>query len=129
MEELLTARAGRRVRILVPQRGDKRALVELATRNAELSYRTRFNETTAAHFDALETLRSRLNLPAIPRRIDCFDISTIQGSDTVASMVVCEDGRMKTKRVPEVSSARARSSRGRVPNPESRPRSRAPDPG
>ena len=64
MEELLTARAGRRVRILVPQRGDKRALVELATRNAELSYRTRFNETTAAHFDALETLRSRLNLPA-----------------------------------------------------------------
>jgi len=89
MEELLTARAGRRVRILVPQRGDKRALVELATRNAELSYRTRFNETTAAHFDALETLRSRLNLPAIPRRIDCFDISTIQGSDTVASMVVC----------------------------------------
>jgi excinuclease ABC subunit C len=95
MEELLTARAGRRVRILVPQRGDKRALVELATRNAELSYRTRFNETTAAHFDALETLRSRLNLPAIPRRIDCFDISTIQGSDTVASMVVCEDGRLK----------------------------------
>ena len=82
-------------RILVPQRGDKRALVELATRNAELSYRTRFNETTAAHFDALETLRSRLDLPAIPRRIDCFDISTIQGSETVASMVVCEDGRMK----------------------------------
>jgi excinuclease ABC subunit C len=95
MEELLTARAGRKVRILVPQRGDKRALVELATRNAELSYRTRFNETTAAHFDALETLRSRLNLPAIPRRIDCFDISTIQGSETVAAMVVCEDGRMK----------------------------------
>jgi excinuclease ABC subunit C len=95
MEELLSARAGRRVRILVPQRGDKRALVELATRNAELSYRTRFNETTAAHFDALETLRSRLSLPAIPRRIDCFDISTIQGSETVASMVVCEDGRMK----------------------------------
>jgi excinuclease ABC subunit C len=95
MEEWLTTRAGRKVRILVPQRGDKRALVELATRNAELSYRTRFNETTAAHFDALETLRSRLSLPAIPRRIDCFDISTIQGSETVASMVVCEDGRMK----------------------------------
>ena len=95
MEEWLTSRAGRRVRILIPQRGDKRALVELATRNAELAYRTRFNETTAAHFDALETLRSRLTLPAIPRRIDCFDISTIQGSETVASMVVCEDGRMK----------------------------------
>jgi len=95
MEEWLSSRASRRVRILVPQRGDKRALVELATRNAELSYRTRFNETTAAHFDALETLRTALALPAIPRRIDCFDISTIQGSETVASMVVCEDGRMK----------------------------------
>jgi excinuclease ABC subunit C len=95
MEEWLSSRAGRRVKILVPQRGDKRALVELATRNAELSYRTRFNENTAANFDALETLRSLLGLPAIPRRIECFDISTIQGSETVASMVVCEDGRMK----------------------------------
>src|SRR6187551_1710859 len=95
MEEWLSARAGRRVKILVPQRGDKRALVELATRNAELSYRTRFNENIAANFDALETLRALLGLPAVPRRIECFDISTIQGSETVASMVVCEDGRMK----------------------------------
>ena len=94
-EEWLSSRAGRRVKILVPQRGDKRALVELATRNAELSYRTRFNELTAAHFEALETLRSVLALSTMPRRIDCFDISTIQGSETVASMVVCEDGRMK----------------------------------
>src|SRR3954468_20717682 len=94
-EEWLSARAGRRVKILVPQRGDKRALVELATRNAELSYRTRFNEITAAHFDALETLRTVIGLPSLPRRIECFDISTIQGSETVASMVVCEDGRMK----------------------------------
>src|SRR6188472_2984742 len=67
----------------------------LASRNAELSYRTRFNEITAAHFDALETLRSVIGLPSLPRRIECFDISTIQGSETVASMVVCEDGRMK----------------------------------
>jgi excinuclease ABC subunit C len=134
MEELLSSRAGRKVRILVPQRGDKRALVELATRNAELSYRTRFNETTAAHFDALETLRSRLNLPAIPRRIDCFDISTIQGSETVAAMVVCEDGRMKKSEYRKfrvrgmrspvsgllfaVSSPESRTSR--MPNPESR---------
>jgi excinuclease ABC subunit C len=95
MEEWLASRAGRRVKILVPQRGDKRALVELATRNAELSYRTRFNENIAANFDALETLRSLLGLSAVPRRIECFDISTIQGSETVASMVVCEDGRMK----------------------------------
>ena len=95
VEEWLSTRAGRRVKIHVPQRGDRRALVELATRNAELSYRTRFNEITAAHFEALETLRSVLALPSLPRRIDCFDISTIQGSETVASMVVCEDGRMK----------------------------------
>jgi excinuclease ABC subunit C len=95
LEAWLSGRAGRRVKISVPQRGDKRSLVELATRNAELSYRTRFNETTAAHFDALETLRSVIGLPSIPRRIECFDISTIQGSETVASMVVCEDGRMK----------------------------------
>ena len=94
-EALLSGRAGRRVRILVPQRGDKRALVDLATRNAELSYRTRFNEITAAHFDALETLRSELGLPGLPRRIECFDISTIQGRETVAALVVCEDGRMK----------------------------------
>src|SRR6478672_2341489 len=75
MEEWLSLRAGRRVKILVPQRGDKRALVELATRNAELSYRTRFNENIAANFDALETLRALLGLPAVPRRIECFDIS------------------------------------------------------
>jgi excinuclease ABC subunit C len=95
MEEWLSSRAERRVKLLVPQRGDKRALVDLATRNAELSYRTRFNELATAQFDALETLRAVLNLPALPRRIECFDISTIQGSETVASMVVCEDGRMK----------------------------------
>jgi excinuclease ABC subunit C len=95
VEQWLSSRAGRRVRLLVPQRGDKRALVELATRNAELSYRTRFNEGTTAHFEALETLRAVLKLNALPRRIDGFDISTIQGSETVASMVVCEDGRMK----------------------------------
>jgi excinuclease ABC subunit C len=95
MEAWLSRLGSRRVRILVPQRGEKRALVELATRNAELSYRTRFNDITASNFEALETLRAELALSAIPRRIECFDISTIQGSETVASMVVCEDGRMK----------------------------------
>jgi excinuclease ABC subunit C len=95
IEAWLSERAGRRVRIAVPSRGDKRALVELATRNAELSYRTRFNEVTAAHFDALERLRASLGLPTLPRRIECFDNSTIQGSETVSAMVVCEDGRMK----------------------------------
>ena len=128
MEEWLSTRAARRVKILVPQRGDKRALVELATRNAELSYRTRFNENTAAHFDALETLRTILGLPSIPRRIECFDISTIQGSETVASMVVCEDGRMKKS---EYRKFRIRGSPGpRIPDPGTRipdPGSRVPD--
>jgi excinuclease ABC subunit C len=95
LETWLAERAGRRVRIVVPQRGEKRGLVDLATRNAALAYQSRFNQTTAAQYDALETLQVVLGLPALPRRIECFDISTIQGSETVASMVVCEDGRMR----------------------------------
>src|SRR5262249_27262298 len=88
-------RAGRKVRIIVPQRGEKRGLVDLANRNAELAYQRRFNQAAAAQYEALNTLQSVLGLPTLPRRIECFDISTIQGSETVASMVVCEDGRMK----------------------------------
>src|SRR5438093_10648652 len=95
LESWLSDRAGHRVHIVVPQRGEKRALVDLANRNAALAYQTRFNQTTAAQYDALETLQAVLALPAIPRRIECFDISTIQGSETVASMVVCDDGRMR----------------------------------
>jgi excinuclease ABC subunit C len=95
LESWLSERAGRRVRILVPQRGEKRGFVDLANRNAALAYQTRFNQTKTAQYDALETLQHVLGLPALPRRIECFDISTIQGSETVASMVVCEDGRMK----------------------------------
>lgn len=125
LESWLSARAGRRVRITVPRRGDRRALVELATRNAELSYRTRFNEITAAHFEALETLRAALGLPAIPRRIDGFDISTIQGSETVASMVVCEDGRMKTSEYRKFRvkgrQALGVGLRAQSPTPEARP--------
>jgi excinuclease ABC subunit C len=95
LEAWLSDRAGRRVRIVVPQRGEKRGFVDLANRNAALAYQTRFNQTKAAQYDALETLQHALSLPALPRRIECFDISTIQGSETVASMVVCEDGRMR----------------------------------
>jgi excinuclease ABC subunit C len=95
LEEWLSDRAGRRVRVSVPRRGDKRALLELATRNAALAYDNRFNAEGTAHYEALDTLRAVLSLPAVPRRIECFDISTIQGSETVASMVVCEGGRMK----------------------------------
>src|SRR6266852_503433 len=95
LEAWLSERSGRRVRIVVPQRGGKRGLVELANRNAALAYQNRFNQATSAEHDALETLRAVLALPSIPRRVECFDISTIQGSETVASMVVCEDGRMR----------------------------------
>src|SRR5262245_17856178 len=95
LEAWLSDCAGRRVRILVPQRGEKRGFVELANRNAALAYQTRFNQGKAAQYEALETLQHALSLPALPRRIECFDISTIQGSETVAAMVVCEDGRMR----------------------------------
>jgi excinuclease ABC subunit C len=95
LESWLSERAGRKVRILVPQRGEKRGLVDLASRNAELAYQRRFNQAAAAQYEALNTLQAVLALPTLPRRIECFDISTIQGSETVASMVVCEDGRMK----------------------------------
>lgn len=95
LEAWLSSRAGRRVRIAVPQRGEKREMIDLVQRNAALAYRTRFDQAGTSHYDALETLKAALKLPALPRRIECFDISTIQGSETVASMVVCEDGRMK----------------------------------
>lgn len=117
LETWLTEIAGRRVRLVVPQRGEKRALVDLATRNAGLVYQHRFNRGTAAQFDALETLRAILMLPALPRRIECFDISTIQGSETVASMVVCEDGRLKRS---EYRKFRVRADRGETPPAQAR---------
>jgi excinuclease ABC subunit C len=95
LEAWLSERSGRRVQVLVPKRGDKRGLVDLAVRNARIAYQARLIDTGLSQYDALETLRSTLALPTIPRRIECFDISTIQGSDTVASMVVCEDGKMR----------------------------------
>ena len=94
LEDWLSQRAGRRVHVLVPRRGDKRGLLDLAARNAAIAYKTRF-EAAAGQWDALEALRAALSLPAIPRRIEGFDISTIQGRETVASLVVAEDGRMK----------------------------------
>ncbi len=95
LEAWLAQKSNRRVRIMVPRRGAKKGMIELAARNAALAYRTRFDANSTANFEALEHLQAALRLPGLPRRIDCFDISTIQGSDTVASMVVCEDGRMK----------------------------------
>ncbi len=120
IEAWLTDRSAHRVRIVVPKRGEKRGLLDLAARNAQVAYQTRFNETVAAHYDALETLRVVLNLPAIPRRIECFDISTIQGSETVAAMVVCEDGRMKRGeyRKFRIRGRRLEVGGGRSENPE-----------
>ena len=97
VERWLSDRAGRRVRLAVPKRGDKRGLLDLATRNAALGYRTRFSDEARARGAALEELRRVLGLAGVPRRIECFDISTIQGSETVGSMVVCEDGRLARK--------------------------------
>ena len=112
LEAWLSARAERKVRILVPQRGDKKDMVELAQRNAAFAYRTRFDKEATAHYDALDLLKGILKLPVLPRRIECFDISTIQGSETVASMVVCEDGRMKKA---EYRKYRVRGAGYRVP--------------
>ena len=95
LEDWLAQKADRKVRIVVPQRGTKKGMMELAHRNAALGYRTRFDQNATANYEALESLQAALRLPKLPRRIDCFDISTIQGSETVASMVVCEEGRMR----------------------------------
>ncbi len=95
LEAWLSARAGRRVTIAVPRSQDRRGLLDLATRNASLAYQTRFSGGAVANYEALESLRAILELPTFPRRIECVDISTLQGAETVASLVVCEDGRMR----------------------------------
>ncbi|MFZ0761716.1 MAG: excinuclease ABC subunit UvrC [Candidatus Sulfotelmatobacter sp.] len=84
-----------RVHILVPQRGDKRALIDLAGTNAKQSYDQRFRVLKPNAKAIQEELREVLSLPELPKRIECFDISHIQGAETVASMVVWEDGKMK----------------------------------
>ena len=84
-----------RVHILVPQRGDKRSLLDLAGTNAKQSYDQRFRVMKPNTKAIQEALQDALATPELPRRIECFDISHIQGAETVASMVVWEDGRMK----------------------------------
>ncbi len=95
LESILSERSGRRVEILTPQRGQKRALLELVEKNAKHSFEQRFRVLKPASKAIAEALEAALALPETPRRIESFDISHIQGSDTVASMVVWEDGRMK----------------------------------
>ncbi|HEY6372479.1 MAG TPA: excinuclease ABC subunit UvrC [Candidatus Sulfotelmatobacter sp.] len=84
-----------RVHILVPQRGDKRSLIDLAGNNAKQSYDQRFRVLKPNAKKIQEELQDVLSLPELPKRIECFDISHIQGAETVASMVVWEDGKMK----------------------------------
>ncbi len=95
LAELLTERTGRRMEILAPQRGEKRSLVDLVCLNAKQSYDQRFRVLQPGMKAIQESLQDLLTLEALPRRIECFDISHIQGAETVASMVVWEDGAMK----------------------------------
>ena len=95
LEEMLSERAGHRVEIFTPQRGQKRAILELVKNNAAHSFEQRFRVLKPTSKAIGEALQNALNLVEQPERIECFDISHIQGSDTVASMVVWEKGRMK----------------------------------
>jgi len=95
LEEVLTERAGHRVEICNPQRGKKHAFLELVEKNAQHSFIQRFRVLKPSSAAIVEAVQSALGLPEPPKRIESFDISHIQGSDTVASMVVWESGRMK----------------------------------
>jgi excinuclease ABC subunit C len=95
LEDVLSESAGRRVEIFNPQRGQKHQFLELVEKNAKHSFMQRFRVLKPSSKAIAEALESALGLPEPPKRIECFDISHIQGSDTVASMVVWEDGKMK----------------------------------
>jgi excinuclease ABC subunit C len=94
-EELLSERRRRRVEILLPQRGTKKAMLSLVEMNAKNSFDQRFRVLKPSSKLIGAALQDALSLPDAPKRIECFDISHIQGTDKVASMVVWEDGRMK----------------------------------
>ncbi len=95
LEEVLSEKRGRKTEIHTPQRGQKKAMLALVETNARHSFDQRFRVLRPSSKAIQEALREALNLPEAPRRIECFDISHIQGTDKVASMVVWENGRMK----------------------------------
>ncbi|PYU48933.1 MAG: excinuclease ABC subunit C [Acidobacteria bacterium] len=95
LEATLTERAGHKVEICTPQRGTKRAFLDLVENNAKHSFEQRFRVLKPTSKAIGEALQNSLNLAEEPERIESFDISHIQGTDTVASMVVWEKGRMK----------------------------------
>ncbi len=94
LEELLSEKRGSKVEILVPQRGEKRSLIDLAAQNAKQSFDQRFRVMKPQAKAVQAALQDALGLPDSPKRIECFDISHIQGAETVASMVVWEEGAM-----------------------------------
>ncbi len=95
LANLLAEQTKHRVEIAVPLRGDKRSLVDLAGQNAKQSYDQRFRVLQPNRKAIQQALQDVLMLEEPPRTIECFDISHIQGAETVASMVVWEDGEMK----------------------------------
>lgn len=94
LEEFLSDKRGRRVEILTPQRGQKKAMLSLVETNAKHSFHQRFRVMQPSSKAIQEALQDALNLADPPKRIECFDVSHIQGTDKVASMVVWEDGKM-----------------------------------
>src|SRR5271163_3304100 len=95
LEELLSEKRGHKVEILIPQRGQKKALLDLVETNAKHAFQQRFRIMHPSSKAMQEAMQDALSLADPPKRIECFDISHIQGTDKVASMVVWEDGRMK----------------------------------
>lgn len=95
LEETLADRAGHKVEIFTPQRGNKRSFLDLVESNAKHSFEQRFRVLKPSSKAIGEAVQNALNLSEEPRRIESFDISHLQGTDTVASMVVWENGRMK----------------------------------
>ena len=95
LEETLTERSGHKVEIFTPQRGSKRAFLDLVENNAKHAFEQRFRVLKPTSKMIGEAVQNALNLLEEPRRIESFDISHMQGTDTVASMVVWENGRMK----------------------------------
>ncbi len=95
LEEYFSDLRGKKVEIATPHRGAKKAMLTLVEMNAKHSFDQRFRVMKPSSKAIQEALQDALNLPEAPRRIECFDISHIQGTDKVASMVVWEDGRMK----------------------------------
>jgi len=94
LEKALTQRRGRRVKIIIPQRGEKRDMIDLVEKNAKLAFEQRFRILKPDMKLVLEELQETLELPHFPARIESFDISHIQGAENVAGMVVCDNGKM-----------------------------------